>query len=182
MADQQQAAAIGLKLAFQPFDGRQVQVVGRLVEQQDVGGRDQGAAQGRAPRLPAGQGPRAAVAGKAEAVQHGIDPVQGILIVGRQALRDEVVDGRVAVERRLLRQIRDPRAGLEKAFAVVGQDLPGQQFHEGGFAAAVASNQAHLFAPRDAEIDFLEHRQTAESDRGAHQRDQGRSRCHDWML
>ena len=108
--------------------------------------------------------------------------MQGILVVGRQAFRDEVVDGRVAVERRLLRQIRDPRAGLEKAFAVVGQDLPGQQLHEGGFAAAVASDQAHLVAPRDAEIYLLEHRQTAESDRGAHQRDQGRSRCHDWML
>ena len=124
----------------------------------------------------------APVAGKAETVQHSIDPVQGVLIVGGQALRDEVMDATRSRRRRFLRQICDPCARLEKAFAVVRQDLPGQQLHEGGFAAAVASDQAHLVAPRDAEIYLLEHRQTAESDRDAHQRDQGRSRCHDRML
>ena len=56
---------------FQPFDGRQVEMVGRLVEDQDVGLRRQHARQRRAPRLAAGKPRRLLVAGEARARQAG---------------------------------------------------------------------------------------------------------------
>ncbi len=37
MADEHQRAAAAGQFAFQPFDGREIEMVGRLVEQQDVG-------------------------------------------------------------------------------------------------------------------------------------------------
>ena len=53
MADQHQRAARGFQFAFQPFDGTHVQMVCRLIQQQDVGPRRQGAGKRRAPRLTA---------------------------------------------------------------------------------------------------------------------------------
>ena len=48
VADQHQGRAPRVELALEPLDGRQVEMVGRLVEQQDVGGRARAPAQ--APR------------------------------------------------------------------------------------------------------------------------------------
>jgi len=49
MADQYQRRANGGQLFFQPFDRRQVEVVGRLVEQQDIRFRRQHAGERAAP-------------------------------------------------------------------------------------------------------------------------------------
>ena len=55
MADQDDARAQFGQFALQPLDAGQVQVIGRLVEKQDVGRRSQGASQGRATCFAAGQ-------------------------------------------------------------------------------------------------------------------------------
>ena len=54
MADQDDARAQFGQFAFQPLDAGQIQVIGRFVEQQKVGGRSQGARQCRATRFAAG--------------------------------------------------------------------------------------------------------------------------------
>ena len=55
VADEDERGAQALQLALQPFDGGQVEMVGRLVEQQDVGRGRKQPRQRRAPRLAARQ-------------------------------------------------------------------------------------------------------------------------------
>ncbi len=55
MADDDQRRAQALQFAFQPFDGRQIEMVGRLVEQQDIGLRRQHAGKRGAARFAAGK-------------------------------------------------------------------------------------------------------------------------------
>ena len=62
------------EFALQPFDGGQVEMVGRLVEQQDVGLGRQHPRQRRAPRLAAGQQRRVFVAAQAELLQQVARP------------------------------------------------------------------------------------------------------------
>ena len=66
MADQHDAGAHPGQLALQPLDAGQVEMVGRLVEQQDVGRGRQRAGQRGAARLAAGQGGGVFLAGQAE--------------------------------------------------------------------------------------------------------------------
>ena len=63
------------ELRFEPFDCGEIEVVGRLVEQQDVGFADQHVGQRRAPRFAAGDGGRIFFAGQAEVVQQRARPV-----------------------------------------------------------------------------------------------------------
>ena len=65
VADENECAAHGLQFRFEPFDGRQVEMVGGLVEQQDVGLGCQRLRQGHAPPLPARQARRVLGAGQA---------------------------------------------------------------------------------------------------------------------
>ena len=62
---------------FQPFDGRQVEMVGRLVEQQDVGLGRQHVGQRRAPRLAAREPRRVFLAGEAQLLQQVAAPDAG---------------------------------------------------------------------------------------------------------
>ena len=69
MADDDERGAAGVEIALQPFDGGQIEMVGRLVEQQDVGRRRQHAGKRGAPRLAAGKVRRVFLAGQAELLQ-----------------------------------------------------------------------------------------------------------------
>ena len=66
MADQHEGRAQARQFAFEPFDRRQVEMVGRLVEQQDVGLRRQRAGERRAAALAARQVVRVFGAGQAQ--------------------------------------------------------------------------------------------------------------------
>ena len=71
MGDQHQRRAQTLQLGFQPFDGRQIEMVGGLVEEQDVGpGRQSAGERGAAP-LPAGEMGGVLLARQAELAQQG---------------------------------------------------------------------------------------------------------------
>ncbi len=71
VADQHDGAAEGRQRRLQPLDGRQVEVVGGLVQQQQVGRGGQAAGERRAPRLAARDGGGVLGAGQAEILQHG---------------------------------------------------------------------------------------------------------------
>ena len=75
MADQHDAGARAGQLALQPFDAGEVEMVGRLVEQQDVGRRSQRPSQRGATCLAAGQRAGIFLAGKAELLQQIKGPV-----------------------------------------------------------------------------------------------------------
>ena len=55
VADDDQRGAAGIELALQPFDGGQIEMVGRLVEQQDIRRRRQHARERGAARFAAGE-------------------------------------------------------------------------------------------------------------------------------
>ena len=71
MADQHERRAQADELALQPLDRRQVEMVGRLVEQQDVGLGRQRPRQRGAARLAAGQPSRVLLAGQAQLAPAG---------------------------------------------------------------------------------------------------------------
>jgi hypothetical protein len=70
VADDDQRAALRRERRLQPLDGGEVEVVGRLVEQEDVRLRRQHAGERRTPRLAAGQVRRVLLAGETELLQH----------------------------------------------------------------------------------------------------------------
>ena len=101
VADHHQRGAAAVELALQPFDGGEVEMVGRLVEQQDVRLRRQHARQRGAARLAAGQVGRVFAAVEAELLQQ----LAGLMraVVRAEAGFDIGQRGRSVAEIRLLR-------------------------------------------------------------------------------
>ena len=115
MADQHQGRAQAGQFRFQPGDGGQVEMVGGLVEQQDVGRRGQHAGQRGAPRLAAGEAGGVLRAGEAERLQQGAGAVR---VVARAQPGCDIGLGAVeAGEVGLLRQVAHGGAGLQEAGA-----------------------------------------------------------------
>ena len=82
-------------LALQPFDGRQVEMVGRLVEQQDIRLGREDAGQRGAAGLAARQLGRVFLAGQAELIQQIVRPVG--IVAGAEAGLDIGQRGRKPV-------------------------------------------------------------------------------------
>ena len=174
MADQHQSRAQALQFAFQPFDGRQVEMVGRLVEQQNVGLRRQHPGERRAARLAAGKVFRIFRAGQAQLVEQIMRAVIGRRW-GRGRRRHSRTDVRKAGKIRLLRQIAHGRVGLEEAPAVVGLDLAGGDFQQRRFARAIASDKTEPVAALDGEVGGFDQGLAAKSKADALQGENGRS-------
>src|ERR1700722_11211904 len=66
VADQDQRGPPLVEIALQPFNGGQIEMIGRLVEQEDIGGGSENARERSAPRLAARQACRVLVAGEPE--------------------------------------------------------------------------------------------------------------------
>ena len=151
MADDDQRAAAAGEFAFQPFDGGEIEMVGGLVEQQDVGRGRQHPRQRRAAGLATGDVGWVFVAMQAELFQH----IAGLIVVvaRREAVFDIGQRGRKAGKIRLLRQITHGRTGLHEAAAAVGIDEAGRDLEQRRFARAVAADQANAFGRRYRELD-----------------------------
>ncbi len=139
MADDDERAAAAVKLAFQPFDGGEIEMVGRLVQQQDIGRGRQHARQRRAAGFAAGDICGVFVAAKPELLQHIVGLI--VVVAGAEASFDIGKRGCEACKIRLLRQIADGRAGLHETAAAVGLDEPGRDLQQRRFARAVTADQ-----------------------------------------
>ena len=169
--DQQDAAGIARQILFEPEDGFEVEVVGGLVEQQQVGAVHQRArqVQAHAPAAgEAGDGAFQRVVGETQPVQQlrgarlGTVAVDGFVAVLRvepgrvvvflgQCLFQQAQFG-IAVEHELQRghvgvgdllfDEGDGLAGLHGDLAAVRLDLAAYQAEQRGFAAAVLADQA----------------------------------------
>ena len=152
VADDDEAGAQAGQLPFQPFDAGEIKMVGRLVEQQDVGARGEGAGQRGAAGLAAGERRGVFRAAEAERAQQGGGPVAvGLGGVGAEAGFDIGQGGREAGQVRFLRQVADGGAGLDEAAAGIGGQQAGGDAQQARFAAAVASDQADTVAGADRE-------------------------------
>ena len=173
VADEDERGAQAFQLALQPFDGGQVEMVGRLVEEQDVGRGRKQPRQRRAPRLAARQARRVLFAGEAQFVQ---EVTRAVGIIPRPEPRLDVGErGRESLQVRLLRQVADGRAGLDEAAAAIGFDQPGGDFQERRLAGAVASDKAGAFARSDDEFGVLQERGAPERQPDVLQREERRS-------
>ena len=75
---------------------------------------------------------------------------------------DDLVDGLAGGEFDVLRDVAGARVAAHGDGAGIGLDLAGEDAEQGGFAGAVAADQAEAFAFGDAEGDVLEEEAGAE--------------------
>ena len=159
MADQHDAGAQGGEFGLQPLDGGQVQVVGGLVEQEQVGAGCECAHQGRAPALAAREPRRRLVAGKPHLFQQGVRAI-GIVARAHAGFHVGQHGGRVA-EIGFLMQVADGGAGLQEAYAFAGGEQAGGDLQQGGFARTVAADQADPLACGHGQLGAVQQRQVA---------------------
>ncbi len=137
-------------------------MVGRLVEQQDVGRRRQRAGQGGAARLAAGQGGGVFCAGQAELLQQIACAMVVGIGVGAQPRLDIGERGGKPGKVGLLRQVADGGARLGEAAAGVGLHQAGGDAQQGGLAGAVAPDQADAVAGGNRQAGAGQQRRGAE--------------------
>ena len=107
-------------MLFQPFDGRQIEMICRLVEQQHARLRREHARESGATDFAAGELAGVLLAGEAELLE---DVSRLVRIIRRiEAIAHIVEGGCVSGELRLLRQVAHRRAGLKEALASVRLD------------------------------------------------------------
>jgi hypothetical protein len=154
VADDDERAGNGREPLLQPFDGRQVEMVGGLVEQQHLGLGHQRLGQGDAADLAAGKALGRPLRRHAEVGQEDVGAVAGgLAALGRgQAQQHEVGNGRGLRQPRLLRQIGDGHPWLGEHLACVELSQARQHAQEGGLARAVAADEAHAIAARQLGI------------------------------
>ena len=147
VADQHDGRADAHELRLQPLDGRQVEMVRRLVEDEHVGLRRESARQARPPRLAAGQVLRVFGSGEPEL---GKEILRAVWIVARRKARLDIGErGRKARKVRLLRQVAHRGALAQHALAAVRLDEAGHDLQERRLARAVAPDQRQPLALAD---------------------------------
>ncbi len=150
VADDQGGAPAGAELGLQGLDGEDVEVVGRLVQQEHIWLLGEGAGQCRPPRLAAGESGRAALRVETEVVQSRF----GLMRFG--AARSRIGQQGLALDLRLLGQEHHSRRGRQKAIAGVGLDHAGQDPHEGRLASPVSAHQAGANPRFQGQVDAVE--------------------------
>ena len=169
-----------------PLDRVGVEMVGRLVENQEIRVGDDRATEGNPPLFAAGQGAHQSVCGGSIQVHHrrldssldvprigGGDlllqlglPVrvggQRLVLVEqiervRRTVANRIEHGDVVGSIETLRQITDPQAGARSDFAVISLRYAGENFQECRLAAAVAPDHPQVIAIADRQRRRLEH-------------------------
>ncbi len=195
MRDHQRGAGEAGEPALQPHRRFQVEVVRRLVQQQQVGIGEQRRRQCHAHPPAAGEflhRPRLRRLIEAETGQDGggagrggvgADGQQTIMQLGQAVrvrgfrLRQQRQPFRVALQhdidqglrtlRRLLPHRRQLRAGGEADVAAVHRQFAGDGAQQGGLAGAVAADQADAAAGVDGQVRLVQQRAAAHADDGA---------------
>ncbi len=135
---------------LQPDDAGQIEVVGRLIEQQQVGLAHELAGQGKPFAPAAGKmiGPLIGIA-ETDLRQRDRRPGFALVILDRLAGKrgqKHRADAQTGSERVVLGQVTDARAAPQGTRAGVGLLKAGQQFQERRFAGAVRSDQPQALA------------------------------------
>ena len=144
VADEDERTAPAVEFTLQPFDGGEIKMVGRLVEQQDIGRGRQHARERSPASFATGELRRVFIAMQAELLQH----VAGLVaIVARAEPGFDIGQrGGRPGKIRLLRQITDGGAGLDEPAAAVRLDKTGSDLQQRRLAGAVTADQADALA------------------------------------
>ena len=158
--DEDGARPIG-ENALQPEDAIHVEVVGGLVQQQDVGrapparARWPGASSSRPTASSTAARPSAKPARPSVCAMR---PGRSSSSTVGQGGGEHILDGAAGREDRILRNVADADAAANGAGAAVGRLDPGQDLEEGGLAGAVRAHEAHLVSVEEAERQLVEER------------------------
>ncbi len=124
MADDDERRGKSLEFGLEPFDGGKIEMVGRLVEQQNIGLGRHDPRERRAARFAARKSRRVFIPAEAEFVE---DPPRPMRIVGWSESRLDIGEGgRKSGKIRLLRQIADAGVGLHEARSAIAFDEAGR--------------------------------------------------------
>jgi hypothetical protein len=161
VADQHHGRPHGIELCLKPFDDGQIEMVGRLVEQQHIGLWRENARERGATAFTARQGLRVFGTREAEGIEEVLGPI--FIITRPQALLD-IGEGRlIGREIRILWEIADGRARFGKATAGIVLDEAGGYLEKGGLARAIAPDKRNSLAGRDNKLGCLEKLRAAKS-------------------
>ena len=174
VADEHDRRAQRLEALLEPLDRGDVEMVGRLVEEEDVRLRRQCAGERGAAAFAAGKPRRILLAGETEGFEE-VAAAMGI-VARRQSRFDECAGGGEAREVGLLRQVAHRHRRLDEAAAGIGLDQPGGDLEERRLARAVPPDQAEPLAGADREPGAGQERRAAEGEADVLEEEEGRRR------
>ena len=150
VADRDEAPSKPLQPRFEPLDRGDVEVVGRLVEQQHLGLLRQRAGDRRATLLAAARGRTRPVEVDAELVGDSFDNIgfRRIITVQREVAQRSVGDNR-----RILVEQDDARSGSDRAATLVDLGPAGEDLEQRRLACTVAPDQRQPVALADREVE-----------------------------
>lgn len=160
MRNQHQRRTAADKLVFQPLDRRQIEMVRRFVEKQNVGFRRKHTGKGGTTRLAAGKARRLFLPGQPQMLQQVGDPV-GIVAWSEAGFRIGL-DRIEAVEIGRLVEIAYRHRWMPEDLARLGFCKPGGDLHQRRFARTVAADEADAIARLDLQARTREQRRAAE--------------------
>ena len=160
MADEGEGRAALREPRLEPLDGDEIEVVGRLVQEQDVGLGAQNPDQSRPAGFAAGKSRR--IGGRIEAELGHHRPRRISVVEFMQSGQHIVERGLKAGHVRLLRQIGEARRGLDEAGSAVERKLAGRDAKQGRLARAVAPNHGDAVARRNGQFRPVQKRRAAE--------------------
>ncbi|CDC69327.1 ribosomal protein S5 [Oscillibacter sp. CAG:155] len=162
MGHSQNGTGKTLKIIFQDGKGRNVQIVGGLVQQQHIGRRHQDGQQIQPPPLSAGEpadGHRLQVPREEKTLHH--------LVCGKGSLVrlhficdvvDKVIDPLVQVQLpSLLGEVADLDGCADRYAAAVRRQFPGDQMQQCGFSGAVVAHDADPVPPQKMIGEMIHH-------------------------
>ena len=172
MTDHHDAGARCGQFALEPFDAGQVEMVGRFVEQQQVGRGRERLHDRSAARLAARQTARIFVTGKPGLLQQR--PCAVGIVAWPKSRLDICQHAWAIAEIRLLGQVPNGGARLHEAPSVEGGEQAGRDLEQGGLARAVAADQADALAGAHGEFGAVEQRSPTEGEMYVLERKKGR--------
>ncbi len=164
----------------QPGNAFDVEVVGGLIEDEEVGVGNERPGERDAPPLPSGESPdrgiETADRGTLVIAEEPGDDLPDCGLAGPLVLGgvsdDDVTHGRRGVELVILGDPSQPQFTRMGASSRVQGAAAGEDIEQGGFPAAVAANDADRFAGADAERDGVEKHPSSGTDRRAFEVDE----------
>ena len=153
VADDDEGAAIAAKPVLQPVDRREIEMVGRLVHQQDVGRLRQRPGDRCPAPLATRGGGRGTIEVDSDLRGDRVDLVQRRRVGAGKRI---IAQGGEARDRRVLLEQHHLGPRLDRPPALVGVDQPGQSPEQGRLAGAVAADERQPVSRPDEDVEAAE--------------------------
>jgi hypothetical protein len=165
MGDEEEGPAIAQEKGFQPGDGIEVEMVGRFIEEDDIGGAEEGMGE---------KDPATGTPGEGGELGFGVELKSGEDLPGFESLAgiigilvsgaDDIQCMAVEVAWDLLGEAGDTDFRCPDDLAGIRFGFAGQDAEHGAFPRAVDAKQADAVTPLDVQFHIIEQRFTPEAE------------------